>query len=109
MATTPSGLVVNEGWEERVIQLNHPSSFYVSIDMSETLKRELSPIERQRMGIKLSLVQGEARLMALGMLKGTLKYPTDAHTVEEYELEEAAEQADVTNYRLLRRAAPSLR
>jgi len=98
-----TGLMVEAtpGWEARVKELCKAEFFQASIEISEALLDKLSFDERKRLYKKLKLVEQAATYMAAGMLKGTLKYPTDNLTVEQWMAHVVGEGADQFNYEIL--------
>ena len=98
-------LKTRDGWEERADSLCTPDAFVVSIQPSLFLDSSLTPDEKDRLAKKLSLVASFASEMASGMLKGTLKYPTDGWTHEQFAKEQRAEYIDNVNYELLKEQA----
>jgi len=98
-----TGLMVEAtpGWEARVKELARAEFFSARIVYSDKLSKQLSPSEHIRLDKKLDLVQQAAEYMAAGMLKGTLKYPTDDLTVEQWMAHVVGEGADQFNYEIL--------
>ena len=99
---TVSGLEIQEGWEERFQQLGDLKNVQVDIqfnryEVNEYLSRE----EFDRNQVKLQLLIPLVKQLAVGMLKGTLKYSTDVHTPEEWGRERGSELGDYINYLLL--------
>ena len=88
-------------WEPRVKELCRPDNFRVYIDPTAALAVELSDRERTRLRRKLELVERYAQYMAAGMLKGTLKYPGDGYTLEQWVAHVVGEGADQSNYVVL--------
>lgn len=86
-------------WQERVEELCNPVNFgceiwYIDYNL-------LSTNEQNRLQRKLWLVQRYARIMAAGMLKGVLKYPTDEYALEQWFAHLVGEGADKSNYDIL--------
>ena len=98
-------LETNEGWENRYEQINEPSYFEVVIFPFVNILYRLDKTEAERLQKKLKLLENYTRKLAVGMLKGTLKYPTDNWTVEQWMHEEEDEEIDRINYRLLKQDA----
>lgn len=90
-----------DGWQERVKQFCKAEHFAVKIIQSAKLRKGLTLKERRRLAWKLDLVATAARYMAAGMLKGTLKYPKDDYTLEQWIAHVVGEGADQMNYQLL--------
>ena len=88
-------------WEPRVKELCRPDNFRVYIDPTAALAVELSDRERTRLRRKLELVERYAQYMAAGMLKGTLKYPGDGYTLEQWMAHVVGEGSDYSNYVML--------
>ena len=90
----------NANWQERVAELCDPGLFGVDIYYYEN--GTLSAEEHKRLYDKLRLIESAARLMAAGMLKGVLKYPTDDYSLDTWLAHvEDDVVADGTNYLLL--------
>lgn len=90
------------GWEERVERLCKPENFWVSVVPNKWLMvDELTEEEADRLERKLKLVQRYTAYMAAGMLKGTLKYPTDDIPVETWIAHLIGEGSDLANYQIL--------
>ena len=88
-------------WEPRVKELCTPDNFEVEITGKDKMWRALNKSERQRLADKLVLVERYAQYMAAGMLKGTLKYPGDGYTLEQWMAHVVGEGADQSNYVVL--------
>ena len=103
-ATTFAGgeqVSINSGWESRFAEWS-TEDFAVCIDYnSEGLTNE----EQHRLLLKLDIVADYAAKLALAMTKGTLKYPTDTRTPEQWQAFADDEFNDIVNYRLLTDAA----
>lgn len=71
-----------------------PSIFQVSIyfDITHPVYKQLSKAELTRTTQKLDIVVSAANRLAVAMLKGTIKYPTDNHSINEW-LEYALDDA----------------
>lgn len=89
------------GWEKRVKELAKAEHFRVGIYVAPELSEKLSASENERLTWKLDLVADAVRYMAAGMLKGTVKYDTDAYTVEQWMAHVVGEGADQMNYQIL--------
>ena len=87
-------------WEERVEALCDPEDFVVRIDYAPKLNT-LTAKETLRLGHKLDMVERYAAVMAAGMLKGTLKFPNDNWTLEQWFAHIIGEGADKANYDIL--------
>ena len=98
-------LETNIDWEDRYEELGNVNSFVVDINIGYHLSTQLSPSEYKRLQLKLRLVEKYARKLAVGMLKGTLKYPTDNWSVEQWMHEQEDEEVDRLNYLLLKQNA----
>ena len=92
-------------WEERVEALCNPDNFCVLIHYDpsvETLYQyPLTIEESMRLSHKLDLVERYAAVMAAGMLKGTIKFPHDDWTLEQWFAHIIGEGADKANYDML--------
>ena len=88
-------------WQPRVEALCKPERFEVSINPDYMTCQSLTEEERERLRWKLKLVERFASYMAAGMLKGTLKYSTDAYGVDKWMAHLLGEGADQANYQLL--------
>ena len=89
-----------DNWQERVNALCDPENFSVSI-YYDPKRNTLTPEETLRLGHKLDLVERYAAVMAAGMLKGVIKYPTDNLTLEQWFAHLIGEGADKANYDML--------
>ena len=98
-----TGLMVEAtpGWEARTKELVKPEYFTATISISDSLMANLSSNERGRLLNKLLLVTQATEYMAAGMLKGTLKYPTDDVPLEQWVAHVVGEGADQFNYEIL--------
>ena len=93
----------NEGWEERYEDvLLNPSIVRAGVYLSRRASDHLSPEERCRVWVKLDLIAALAHKLAIGMIKGTLKYPTDDWTDKQWGAYAEDEENDLINYRLLK-------
>jgi hypothetical protein len=90
----------NEGWQARK-HLVDPELWYVDIAYNQKLLDDLQPGEIERMKPKIELVHRACKAMLAGMIKGTIKYPTDSWTLEEWMAHLVGEGADQMNYNLL--------
>ena len=100
----------NEGWEERYTDsLILREMFSVDVRLGPSAYQWLSKNEQYRIRTKLRMVEGLAEKLAWGMLKGTLKYPTDDWTDEQWGAYAEDEENDLINYRLLRTHAKRVR
>jgi len=97
-----TGLMVEAtpGWEARVKELCKAENFGVSI-YTAGLHGKITEEERTRLLKKLKLVERAASYMAAGMLKGTIKYPTDDVPLEQWVAHVVGEGADQMNYQIL--------
>ena len=95
---------VNPGWEERLATLKDPRSFSIAVEPNWGNLRPagLTIEEYKRLCPKLELVREFALKMAYGMLKGTLKYPTDDYSIEQWLAGEDDDTVDAVDWRLLR-------
>jgi len=98
-----TGLMVEAtpGWEARVKELARAEFFQASVDLHPHLLGELTEVQIARLKVKLKLVEEAAEYMAAGMLKGTLKYPTDDVSLETWMAHVIGEGADQMNYQIL--------
>ena len=104
-ATTFAGgerVKINHSWEDRFSAYS-PESFHVEINMPED--HDLDEIDLWRMNVKLVMVKELAAKLALGMLKGTLKYPDDKWSQDQWLAFEDDERLDQINYYMLRKSA----
>ena len=102
VSVTVSGLKIKSDWEERTKKLCGVDSFTAQISMTDWLMGLLTKEERDRTRIKLGKVEDLSKRLAVGMLKGSLKYTTDAHSDDEWDREIRDEMADFINYWLLK-------
>jgi hypothetical protein len=94
--------VANLHWQERVEDWATPDHWTIgSITPSQLLYDELSPSEWARMLPKIEMVRMVAQYMLAGMVKGTMKYPTDVYTMEKWLAHIIDEGADQMNYQVL--------
>lgn len=103
MRADVTGLMVkpSPGWERRVEELCKPEYFTVEVTIRDVVVGALTADELTRLGYKIELVRVAAQLMAAGMLKGVLKYPSDTWSVETWVSHLLGEGADQMNYQLL--------
>jgi hypothetical protein len=97
---TGMSLKQNELWQKRVLDLCKSKHFKVVIKMDRSLKDGITTEEYDRMQPKLEMIEKFASAMAAGMLKGTIKYPTDDWK-QDWIPNMLGEQADAVNYILL--------
>lgn len=98
--TTGLGTESVENWQELVKDIS-PEMFTVTINLKPEIAAKLTGTQLGRMRWKLELVEFGARAMAAGMLKGTLKYPTDDYSIDQWIGHLIGEGADQMNYQLL--------
>lgn len=91
----------NKDWEERAEELCHPSLFPTACMIAGSVWDSLSDTEKERIKYKSELVQEWASYMMAGMMKGVLKYDTDAYGVEKWMAQLIGEGADQSNYQIL--------
>ena len=89
----------NSEWATRVRALARPEHFDVRILFNHW--SDLTIAERERLAAKLPLVVRFATYMAMGMLKGTIKYPADNWTLEEWIAHLMDDGADLAAYQVL--------
>lgn len=75
-----------------------PDKFYVTIDMDDDILEVLTEDELARLDRKLIVVAELAAKLAANMLKGTLKYQSDGHTVYEWFEHGIDDAVDALNY-----------
>lgn len=90
---------------DRINKLAKSEFFITEIVVDEELLKNLQLKERQRLDKKLILVQQAACELAARMVKGTIKYPTDDWSVEQYNKYQEDEMFDLINYLLLKQQA----
>ena len=100
--SNPTQEATKPGWEERYAKYK-ASDFQVTVDLP--VGHDLDDVEVERTLIKLDIIKEFAQDLALGMLKGSIKYLHDNRTPDEWAAFEEDEQNDVVNYRLLRKAS----
>ena len=98
---TVSGLSIRDGWEERAEELCNMAQVRAWLSLSAAAKEQLSEEEIDRTMLKFQMLVPFVKQLMVGMLKGTLKYETDIHSLEEYQREIADELGDYVNYVLL--------
>ena len=96
---------VNEGWEQRLEQIKKDHEFLVIVSPPQQLEVELSDFEWIRLSKKIQLVTQAAQVMLWEFLKGTVKYPHDSWSEEDYEAALIQETAGLVCYSLLAKAA----
>ena len=89
-----------EGWQERVEALCKPLNFDAHVRCLYNVGIKLSEEEYRRLYKKLDLVREWAVYMAIGMLKGTLKYEEEAN-LEQLVSHVVGEGADQACYEML--------
>jgi len=89
------------GWEQRAKDLAKPEHFKVQIDLAPELRGALTLREYHRLAKKLEMVGVATRVMAAGMVKGTVKYATDGYDLKQWVAHLIGEGADQMNYQLL--------
>ena len=77
--------------------------FHVSITPTTATIDKLENEELFRLNKKLKFVEEAAQRLAANMLKGTLKYDTDTHSVDEWLEHGLDESVDMTNYWMMLR------
>lgn len=85
-------------WEERASRLAVPASFSARVTPHDLLQVQLDYDEWVRLNKKMRLVEGSAVKLAMGMLKGTLKYESDVITQAAWMAHLTAEMHDAVNY-----------
>lgn len=88
-----------DDWQTKVEQVCKPEAFVVDIYVVDEL--HLTREQRARLVKKLNLVADYARYLAVGMLKGTLKYTGDDWSVEQWMAHMIGEGADRACYDML--------
>ena len=93
---------VNKDWETRLDRFLEvcPVPFSCEVHSSPGILY-LSIQEKERLREKIALVSRSCEEMCKEMLKGTIKYPTDDWSEEEYEKMFTQEFWGLVNYRLL--------
>lgn len=91
----------NSDWQTRAKLMCDPNEWSIEIQPSDQLLDLLSADELRRMHTKVHLVMDFAQRMLAGMVKGTIKYPTDDYTFERWMSHLVSEQADQANYTIL--------
>ena len=96
-----------EGVEERLKALCLTDNFQIEVIVSQLLYNELSQVEWEALHWKLNLVVKAAKMMAVGMLKGTIKYQKYGmeHSLKEWGNHLVSETADILNYAILNQNA----
>ena len=92
---------VNEGWTERAKVLCNPDCWILDIAPNADLWDKLTPVEKQRLLPKIQMVQEAAQIMLAGMVKGTIKYPSDGFDVDKWMDHLIGEGMDQANYQIL--------
>jgi hypothetical protein len=91
----------NEGWMERAKSLCNPDHWLVSVGYSMDLQMGLTNSEQERLKPKIQMVMDAARIMLAGMVKGTIKYPTDGFDIDKWMDHLIGEGCDQMNYQIL--------
>lgn len=99
--------MVNPDWQKRYRVLGRPEHFNVAVgvDLADLQAHGLTKEESSRLAPKLKLVEQFAQRLAVGMLKGTVKYDSDDWSVQAWIDFEEDDTVDSIDYRLLRTAA----
>lgn len=87
-----------DDWDEGKLELCNPEYFKVQITYNTSLYWELTEEEVDRLEGKLKMVEEMAQKLAANMLKGTLKYPHDDWSVEEWIDFLVDDASDTLNY-----------
>lgn len=95
---TGTMIKANPDWQRRVELLAKPELWTVTCEPAPELWKELTPDERQRLIIKMEMVQRAATYLLAGMTKGTVKYETDSYSLEQWMASVMGEGADWFNY-----------
>jgi len=91
-----------EGWEERLAEAKAEITFeFTARIRHETGTHVLAQSEYERLWPKLNLISQHAARLAIGMLKGTIKYAGDHYSLEMWRAERDDDRADGINYDLL--------
>lgn len=96
--STGTVMPTNKEFKAKVEALCIPEMFDINIYRTATLTAHLTTDEIARLDRKLLLVKRFALLMAVGMLKGTLKFPNDAWTLDQWMASALGKGADFANY-----------
>ena len=91
----------NEGWMERAKVLCDPNHWLVGAGYSMDLQNGLTEEERERLKPKIQMVIDAAKIMLAGMVKGTIKYPTDGFDIDKWMDHLIGEGMDQANYQIL--------
>jgi len=73
--------------ETQILEMLEPTMFNITVELNEdhsTIQKYLTIRDRTRTKQKLHMVEAAATRLALAMLKGTVKYPTDNHSIREW-------------------------
>ena len=103
---TPTDMVLgtstsNEGWMERAKFLCNPDHWIVNVGYGMPMHDALTKEERERLQPKIQMVMDAARIMLAGMVKGTIKYPTDGFDIDKWMDHLIGEGCDQMNYQVL--------
>jgi hypothetical protein len=88
----------NEDWQTRAKVLCSPDLWQVAANPSKDLFNGLTEVEIQRLEPKIQMVLRVSKFMLAGMVKGTIKYPTDQYSLETWMAHLLGEGADYLNY-----------
>lgn len=96
---TGTMVTANPGWEARAKSMCDPGNWSIEVTAHKDL--QLSDEEWTRLEPKIALVLEAAQYMLAGMVKGTIKYPTDDYDLKTWFAHLIGEGADQMNYSLL--------
>ena len=92
---------VNEYWEKRAKELCNPDYWSIQIYPRSPIFEGMTQGEIKRLEPKIKMVQEAAQIMMAGMVKGTLKYPTDGFDIDKWMSHLIGEGCDQMNYQIL--------
>ena len=97
-------LGVNEGWQQRLraIKESFPINVAITLPGGELY---LNDEETLRLVPKMAMVRAAAAKMVLNMIKGTIKYPADTWSADEWMACLIDDQTDALMYTYLLEAA----
>ena len=98
---------VNEGWAARATDICQAENFRIDVLLNHHRLRftGMTDEEIERLAPKLELVRELAMRLAINMAKGTIKYPRDTWSVDDWLDAAVDDTADGLNYIMMLRGA----
>ena len=98
---TGTMIKANPGWQEKAEILATPELWTVTCEPAPELWKALTPDERERLVVKMEMVQRAACYLLAGMTKGCIKYSSDSYSMEQWMASLMGEGSDWFNYLIL--------